>query len=116
MVVAIALLLGSVFAESYEVKSVSGKVTYAESKGKTKAVVSGMTLTDETFVNLGANSKLVLSSEGKDIVLRTPKKASVADLISAKNGIAGSTAKKGKGSATAASRASDVMAEGELDD
>lgn len=103
-------------AKDYEVKSVSGKVTYSEAgKNKSSPVKAGITVTDETVITLGTNSKLVLSADGKDITLRTPKKATVAELISAKQGIAG-TAKKGKGTATASSRASDVMAEGELDD
>ena len=104
-------------AVDYEVKAVSGKVTYSESeKGKALPVKTGMTVTDETIVTLGTNSKLVLTSDGKDITLRTPKKATVAELIDTKLGMSGSTAKKGKGTATASSRASDVMAEGELDD
>ncbi|WP_294428745.1 hypothetical protein [uncultured Treponema sp.] len=117
-VAAAALLASSVlFAVDYEVKTVTGKVTFAESeKGKQKPVTSGMTLSDTAIVALGTNSKLVVTADGKDITLRTPKKASLGDLISTKNGISGSQAKKGKGTATAASRASDVMAEGELDD
>ena len=117
-ILAALCLLASIalFAESYEVKSITGKVAYAESeKGKMKPVTVGMTLTDETILNLATNSKIVISADGKEITLRTPKKATVSDLILAKQGIAG-TAKKGKGSATASSRASDVMAEGELDD
>ncbi len=103
-------------AKDYEVKSVSGKVTYSEAgKSKSSPVKTGITVTDETVITLGTNSKLVLSADGKDITLRTPKKATVAELIAAKQGISG-TAKKGKGTATASSRASDVMAEGELDD
>ena len=42
--------------------------------------------------------------------------SAVAEQIEAKLGMSGSVSKKGKGTATAASRASDVMAEGELDD
>ncbi len=106
----------ALFAENYEVKSVTGKASFSDSeKGKLKPITVGMTLTDETIVNLATNSKIVISADGKDITLRTPKKATVAELISAKQGIAG-TAKKGKGTSTASSRASDVMAEGELDD
>ena len=104
-------------AKDYEVKSVSGKVTYSESeKGKANPVKTGMTVNDETIVTLGTNSKLVLTADGKDITLRTPKKGTVAEQIEAKLGMSGSVSKKGKGTATAASRASDVMAEGELDD
>ncbi|MBQ9206339.1 MAG: hypothetical protein IJ158_06445 [Treponema sp.] len=116
--VAGALLAFAAFfasAKDYEVKSVSGKVTY-EQKGKNVALKAGATVSDETVVTLGTNSKLVLTSDGKDITLRTPKKASVSELIETKQGISGSVAKKGKGTATASSRASDVMAEGELDD
>ena len=105
----------SVYAKDYAVKSVSGKVTFLEN-GKSSPVKSGMTVTDETVVTLGTNSKLVLSADGKDITLRTPKKAKISELIETKLGMSGSTAKKGKGTATASSRASDVMAEGELED
>lgn len=120
MVIAGALLACAAFfasAKDYEVKSVSGKVTYSESeKGKASPVKAGMTVSDETIVTLGTNSKLVLSADGKDITLRTPKKGTVAEQIDTKLGMSGSVAKKGKGTATASSRASDVMAEGELDD
>lgn len=102
-------------AKDYEVKSVSGKVTYEDGK-KTNPVKAGMTVSDETVVTLGTNSKLVITADGKDITLRTPKKATVSELIETKLGMSGSSAKKGKGTATASSRASDVMAEGELDD
>lgn len=102
-------------AKDYEVKSVSGKVTYDDGK-KTNPVKAGMTVSDETVVTLGTNSKLVITADGKDITLRTPKKATVSELIETKLGMSGSSAKKGKGTATASSRASDVMAEGELDD
>ena len=102
-------------AKDYEVKSVSGKVTYEDGK-KTNPVKAGMTVSDETVVTLGTNSKLVITADGKDITLRTPKKATVSELIETKLGMSGSSAKKGKGTATASSRASDVMAEGGLDD
>ena len=102
-------------AKDYEVKSVSGKVTYEDGK-KTNPVKAGMTVSDETVVTLGTNSKLVITADGKDITLRTPKKATVSELVETKLGMSGSSAKKGKGTATASSRASDVMAEGELDD
>ncbi|MBB5226115.1 hypothetical protein DYE50_10410 [Treponema ruminis] len=120
MVLAGALLAFAAFfasAKDYEVKSFSGKVTYSESEnGKAIPVKAGMTVSDETIVSLGTNSKLVLTADGKDITLRTPKKGTVAEQINAKLGMSGSVSKKGKGTATAASRASDVMAEGELDD
>ncbi|MBO4403815.1 MAG: hypothetical protein J5780_00570 [Treponema sp.] len=106
----------ALFAEDYEVKSVTGKVTLEASKGKAETVAPGMILNDESVITLGANSKLVISVDGKDITLRTPKKETLAEFIEARNQINGSSAKKGKGTATAASRASDVMAEGELDD
>ena len=118
LIAMVCLLAGAMlFADDYQVKSVTGKATYAESeKGKAKPIKEGMTLSDETIVSLATNSKIVLvSADGKDITLRTPNKATVSELISAKLGISG-MAKKGKGTATAASRASDVMAEGELDD
>lgn len=104
-------------AKDYEVKAVSGKVTYSESeKGKANPVKEGMIVNDETIVTLGTNSKLVLTADGKDITLRTPKKGTIAEQIDTKLGMSGSVSKKGKGTATASSRASDVMAEGELDD
>ena len=116
VVLAGLFLAASFFAEDYEVKSVSGKVTLEASKGKNEDVKPGMTLTDESVITLGANSKLVISADGKDITLRTPKKETLSEFINARNQINGSSAKKGKGTATAASRASDVMAEGELDE
>jgi len=118
LVLVVSLLAGAVlFAESYSVKSVTGKATYAESeKGKQKPVTVGMTLSDDTVLTISMNSKVVITQEdGSDITLRTPTKATVSELIDAKIGIAGG-AKKGKGTATASSRASDVMAEGSLDD
>ena len=118
LLIAGAMLVFSVFfasATEYEVQSVSGKVTYIGDKGKTSAVKAGMTVTDETIITLGTNSKLVISADGKSITLRAPKKGTVAEQIDTKLGMSGAS-KKGKGTATASSRASDVMAEGELDD
>ena len=114
-----SLLLASafVFAESYEVKDVAGKVSCAKSaKEKSAPLKKGMTVTDETYITLGENSKLILVIDGKDVTLRIPKKATVAEMIAAKEDASSPIAKKGKGTATAASRASDVMAEGELDE
>ena len=109
-------LAAALFAEDYEVKSVTGRVTLEASKGKSENVAPGMIISDESVITLGANSKLVITVVGKDITLRTPKKETLAEFINARNQINGSSVKKGKGTATAASRASDVMAEGELDD
>ena len=118
LVMAAALFAATMlFAEEYEVKAVTGKVTCAESvKGKQQNVVPGMKVTDDTLITLSPNSKLVIEIDGKEVSLRTPQKGTIAEYIAAKNEIAGTSAKKGKGTATAASRASDVMAEGELDD
>ena len=118
LLIAGALPVLSVFfasATEYEVQGVSGKVTYVGEKGKKAALKVGMTVTDETIVTLGTNSKLVISADGKSITLRAPKKGTIAEQINTKLEIAGAS-KKGKGTATASSRASDVMAEGELDD
>ena len=116
-VIVAAFMGGLLFAASYEVKSVAGKVTYADSpKAKAKPVTVGITVQDETFITLGENSKIVLNVDGKDITLRIPKKATVAELIATKNEVASPLAKKGKGTATAASRASDVMEAGKLDE
>lgn len=104
-----------VSATEYEVQSVSGKVTFVGEKGKNSPLKAGMTVSDETIVTLGTNSKLVIVSDGKSITLRAPKKGTIAEQIDTKLGMAGAS-KKGKGTATASSRASDVMAEGELDD
>lgn len=118
LLLAITLFAGALlFADNYEVKTVVGKVSSVEEKDKKVPLTPGMTVSDATIVNIGINSKLVLlTAEGKSVTLRTPVKASVADMIESKNGLNGSLAKKGKGTATAASRASDVMAEGELDE
>lgn len=116
IVLAALFITTSVFATEYIVLGVTGKVTFSDSaKGKAKTVTNGQVLSDDTILTIAANSKIVLSFNDSEITLRTPTKATVAELISAKMGIAGN-AKKGKGTATAASRASDVMAEGELDD
>ena len=51
-------------AKDYEVKSVSGKVTYEDGK-KTNPVKAGMTVSDETVVTLGTNSKLVITADSE---------------------------------------------------
>ena len=114
----LGFLMGSLlFAASYEVKVVAGKVTYAESaKSKAKPVTVGMIVQDETFITLGENSKIVLNVNNKNVTLRIPKKATVAEMIATRNEVASPLAKKGKGTATAASRASEVMTAKVLDE
>ncbi|MBP5284448.1 MAG: hypothetical protein J6Y93_07285, partial [Treponema sp.] len=56
IVLAGLFLTTALFAEDYEVKSVSGRVTYEASKGKAENVAPGMILNDESVITLGANS------------------------------------------------------------
>jgi plasmid maintenance system antidote protein VapI len=94
------------FAEEYEVKSVSGKVMYMADKAKLKKITVGQILTDETNITIDVNSKLILTTQnGKDIFLRQQGKASISQMINNRKKIAGITVDAKKGIATHASRA-----------
>ncbi len=95
-----------IFAEDFEVKSVSGKIMYTAEKGKLKKITVGQIVNEETKVTIAVNSKLILtSSNGKDIFLRQQGKATIGEMINNRNKIAGVSVDAKKGIATHASRA-----------
>lgn len=95
-----------VFAEDFEVKSVSGKIMYTADKGKLKKITVGQIVNEDTNITIAVNSKLILlSSNGKDIFLRQQGKATIGEMIYNRKKIAGISVDAKKGLATHASRA-----------
>ena len=67
-----------VFADAYVVKSVSGTVTFEDSKGKTVDVKKGMSLDVNASVSTGLNSTLVVNLDGKDFTVKPMKKGKIS--------------------------------------
>ncbi|MBQ6058268.1 MAG: hypothetical protein IJJ70_00720 [Treponema sp.] len=130
------LLLGAamLFAENYEVKSVSGKVTYESAPGKWSEVKKGQKLSDSTVLNTSVNSKLVLVTEDNTTVtVKAMQKGTAESLVKAnasvakglkknpastiaKKSAAGAVTENSKGVATASSRASEAKEDIEIDE
>ena len=130
------LLLGAamLFAENYEVKSVSGKVTYESAPGKWTEVKKGQKLSDSTVLNTSVNSKLVLVTEDNTTVtVKAMQKGTAESLVKAnasgakglkknpastiaKKSAAGAVTENSKGVATASSRASEAKEDIEIDE
>lgn len=119
----------SLYAETYEVITVIGKVSY-EKDGKWKKVKAGDNISDEWNFNIEENSSITLSVNGKRVTLRGPLSNDLSSLIkeksfakkpaaktSVKKGTTVDTTKKAtKGVATASSRASESQGELLLDE
>lgn len=117
-----------VFADAYIVKSVTGTVTFEDSKGKTVDVKQGMTLDAGASVSTGLNSTLVVSLDGKDFSVKPMKKGKIRELATAsksgvkigskvtKRDIALAAGKSNKGVVTASSRASEAKADVEWEE
>ena len=130
------LLLGAamLFAENYEVKSVSGKVTYESAPGKWSEVKAGQKVSDSTVLNTSVNSKLVLVTEDNTTVtVKAMQKGTAESLVKAnasvakglkknpastiaKKSAAGAVTENSKGVATASSRASEAKEDIEIDE
>ena len=110
-------------AESYTVKSVTGKVQYEAAPGSWKNVTAGQKISSSTVVNTSLNSTLVVADGKSSITIKAMQKGTIESLsLAAKSGSNG--IKKGtglakssvsdevtgssKGVATASSRASEA--------
>lgn len=119
----------SLYAESYEVVTVIGKVAY-EKAGKWKNVKAGEKVADESNLKVEENSSVTFNVNGKRITVRGPRSNILASLLkektSAKKAVANTSVKKGstvdtskkasKGVATASSRASEAQGAAILDE
>ena len=117
-----------VFADAYVVKSVSGTVTFEDSKGKTVDVKKGMSLDVNASISTGLNSTLVVNLDGQDFTVKPMKKGKISELATAsrsgvkigskvtKRDIALAAGKSNKGVATASSRASEAKADVEWEE
>lgn len=136
--IAIAFMLVSVaafmFAEKFEVSSVSGNVTYEAAPGKWETVKVGQKLSDSVVINTSVNSKVVIVSEGgESITVKPMQKGTVADLVKANSKLAKGPKKNpastialkasatdedgsAQGVATASSRASEAKDDFEIDE
>ena len=84
------LLTGAfLFAETYEVKSVSGKVTYESAPGKWTSVKKGQKISESTVLNTSVNSKVVLVLEDKsEVTIKPMQKDTAAVLVKAHTSVA----------------------------
>jgi hypothetical protein len=108
-------------ADSYTVKSVTGKVQY-EDNGSWKTVTKGMELSSDSNVSVGVGANLVVAKAGeaKNVRIKANSKGTIDKFASESGGgiKVGGAAEKNttakaknagdKGVATASSRASDV--------
>lgn len=126
------LILSSLFslhAETYEVLSVIGKVSY-EKSGKWKNAKTGENISDECNIKIEDSSSITFSVNEKRVTLRGPCSNVLATLLkernlgkksatntSVKKGSTVDTSKKAsKGVATASSRASEAQGAAILDE
>lgn len=132
LLVALAIFLSaSIFAaDSYKVKSVTGKVTYEATPGNWKNVTEGQELSGATVVNTSLNSTLVVVADDKESTIKAMSKGTISSLIgggSSKGGLKKSGGLKvskigdevegnTKGTSTASSRASEAKADVEWDE
>ncbi len=108
-------------ADTYTVKSVTGKVQY-EDNGSWKTVTKGMELSSEANVSVGVGATLVVTKAGetKNVRIKANSKGTIDKFASASGGgikVGGAAEKNttasaknagSKGVATASSRAADV--------
>lgn len=135
--IAIAFILVSaaafIFAEKFEVTSITGNVTYEAAPGKFKTVKVGQKLNDSVVINTSVNSKIIIVSEGgESVTIKPMQKGTVADLVKANSKVANGPKKKPgstialksnatsetgtQGVATASSRASEAKDDYEIDE
>ena len=117
------LMIGcySLFATSYKVESVEGKVIYQLSPTEWKNIENGQELNSSTAIQTNVNSTLVVSVDGLKFTIKSMQKGSIEKLVelTSKNGIkkgsslksssiAKDSSKTSKSVVTASSRASEA--------
>ncbi len=115
---ACALACTAGFAADYKVMSVTGKVTYQEKSGAWTPVAKGSTIDDSTKINVGLNSRLVISDGSEEIEVGQMKRGAVGKLIGksgpetsragSRHEVAGEASGSRKAVQTAASRGSNA--------
>lgn len=137
-IIAIAFMLVSaaafMFAEKFEVSSITGNVTYESAPGKWATVKVGQKLSESTVLDTSVGAKIVIVSEsGETVTIKSMQNGTVADLVKANTKVAKgpkknpsstvalkSIATNEKGSAqgveTASSRASEAKEDYEIDE
>lgn len=110
-----------VFATSFKVESVDGKVTYQSAPNEWKTLENGQELSSSSVIQTSINSTLVVSENGSKYTIKAMQKGSIENLIelSTKGGIKkgtivknsavkSDTNKTSKSVVTASSRASEA--------
>jgi len=123
LLVMICILAGSVFAQSYSVQSVTGRVQ-REAGNNRVDVTAGDTLTADTVVHTGVGASLVLREGDRTLTIPAARNGRVGELVSASSGvrISGNVARVDTGAigrttaqvATASARAADAAADDDI--
>ena len=120
----------SLFATSYKVESVEGKVIYQLSPTEWENIENGQELNSSTIIQTNVNSTLVVSVDGLKFTIKSMQKGSIEKLVelaTSKNGIkkgsslkssnvAKDSSKTSKSVVTASSRASEAKEDFEWDE
>ena len=119
-----AAFAGAVFAQSFTVESVSGRVERETNGGKWEAVKAGDALTGETVIRTGIAASLTLASDGRTVSVGAVQTGRLASLAGNSGGIRidGRVAQTGTGElsrntgrvSTASARAGDAAAEEDI--
>ena len=122
-IIMICVLAASVFAQSFSVQSVTGRVQ-REAGGSRIDVRAGDTLTADTIVHTGVGASLVLREGERTLTIPAARNGRVGDLASASAGvrISGNVARAETGAiartsaqiSTASARASDAAADDDI--
>lgn len=126
------LMIGcfSLFATSYKVESVEGKVIYQLSPTEWKNIENGQELNSSTVIQTNVNSILVVSVDGLKFTIKSMQKGSIGKLVelaTSKKGITKGSylkssdvvenlSKTSKSVVTASSRASEAKEDFEWDE
>ena len=100
------LLSTFVFANTYKVEKVSGKVFLIDKLGNQTVVEVGQALSSEDIIKIGFDSKVILSGDGITAIIKTAVSAAPVEILFNKN-----KPKKGSLKKASISKASDVGAE-----
>ena len=112
-----------VFAQSYTVQSITGRVQQ-EKSGNRVELKAGDTLSAETIIHTGVGASLVLKEKDKTVTIPSARSGKVSELAAVASGvrISGNVAKTNTGAvsrttsqaSTASARASEAAKDGDL--
>ena len=86
-VIAFMAIGGAVFAQSFTVQSVSGRVERETGGGRWEAVKAGDALTGETVIRTGIGAALTLASDGRTFSVGAVQTGQLASLAGTPGGI-----------------------------